>query len=138
MVVGVGLALGGGGRYVVVDGERCAIILVAGSRRAGGAAGRLGVSGTFSKGGRHQSRERKRWVSGERGRFLQSERTQKAASHENWISRSRFFSFIFAEWPFAGTDRQQGEEKRGVRVSKARGSRSAVPPGAAAVFWTRG
>ena len=113
MVVGVGLALGGGGRYVVVDGERCAIILVAGSRRAGGAAGRLGVSGTFSKGGRHQSRERKRWVSGERGRFLQSERTQKAASHENWISRSRFFSFIFAEWLFAGADRQQGEEKRG-------------------------
>ena len=44
MVVGVGLALGGGGRYVVVDGERCAIILVAGSRGAGGAAGRLGVS----------------------------------------------------------------------------------------------
>ena len=60
VVVGVGLALGGGGRYVVVDGERCAIILVAGSRRAGGAAGRLGVSGTFSKGGRHQSRERRR------------------------------------------------------------------------------
>ena len=77
-------------------------------------------------------------MSRERGRFLQSERTRKAASHENWISRSRFFSFIFAEWPFAGTDRQQGEEKRGVRVSKARGSRSAVPPGAAAVFWTRG
>ena len=49
LVVGVGLALGGGGRYVVVDGVRCAILLVAGSRRAGGAAGRLGVSSPFSK-----------------------------------------------------------------------------------------